>query len=129
MFLQDVPADTLSFMILGYAVILGPVGVFRPRPRRAFPESAKGSGNTSEPGRRAAGLTPIFWTFQLRSWMPYTRGASSVFLGWCTGVLRGLLKIGKGRAVQSSRGEEAPSTGPGVTGGGFLTARSAVEFT
>ena len=28
MFLQDAPADTLSFMILGYAVILGAIGLF-----------------------------------------------------------------------------------------------------
>jgi hypothetical protein len=28
MFLQDAPADTLNFMILGYAVILGAIGLF-----------------------------------------------------------------------------------------------------
>jgi ABC-type polysaccharide/polyol phosphate export permease len=28
MFLQDAPADTLSFMILGYAVILGAIALF-----------------------------------------------------------------------------------------------------
>ena len=28
MLLQDAPADTLNFMILGYAVILGAIGLF-----------------------------------------------------------------------------------------------------
>jgi hypothetical protein len=28
MFLQEAPADTFSFMILGYAVILGAIGLF-----------------------------------------------------------------------------------------------------
>ncbi len=28
MFLQEAPADTLDFMILGYAVILGSIAVF-----------------------------------------------------------------------------------------------------
>lgn len=28
MFLQDAPAETLNFMILGYTVILGAIGLF-----------------------------------------------------------------------------------------------------